>query len=263
MSVNFDFGGNWRAFSADRMDAERVRAAMASLDQLVGNGTIAGRSFLDVGCGSGLFSIAAAGKGARAVRGFDLNATAVETSIQNARGFLQTGTPAPDFKVGSILDADFVRDVGQHDVVYAWGSLHHTGSMWQAIRNAASLVAPDGRLVLAIYNKHWTSPYWTQVKRIYNRSPRLVRRLMNGVFGAAMYAAVWIVARQNPMKKERGMDFWYDVVDWLGGYPFEVASAQEIRDFVQPLGFQLEQLATPRVPTGCNEFVFKRVSQPQ
>jgi 2-polyprenyl-6-hydroxyphenyl methylase/3-demethylubiquinone-9 3-methyltransferase len=195
------------------------------------------------------------------VRAFDVNATAVTTSQENARSFLQPGVPAPDFRQGSVLDKAFLRDVGHHDVVYAWGSLHHTGAMWQAIRNAAALVAPDGVLVLAIYNAHWTSPFWTRVKRIYNRSPGLVRRGMNGIFGAAMYVGVWVVARRNPLKKERGMDFWYDVIDWLGGYPFEVASAEQIREFLRPLGFEMKHLAPPRVPTGCNEFVFQRVPE--
>ena len=260
MSLNFDFGGNWKAFSADRMDAERVKAAVASLDELVGKQQIAGRSFLDIGCGSGLFSIAAAESGARTVRAFDVNETAVATSKENARTFLDNDLPAPDFSQGSILDEVFLRNIGQHDVVYAWGSLHHTGRMWQAIRNAASLVADDGILVLAIYNAHWTSPFWTQVKRVYNRSPGVVRKLMNGVFGGAMYVGVWVVARQNPMKKERGMDFWYDVVDWLGGYPFEVASAEQIREFLEPLGFELKHLTAPRVSTGCNELIFQRNS---
>jgi SAM-dependent methyltransferase len=261
MSLNFDFGGNWKAFSADRMDAERVKAAVQSLDELVGKQQIAGRSFLDIGCGSGLFSIAAAESGARTVRAFDVNETAVATSLANARSFLKSGVPAPDFRQGSILDEEFLHNVGQHDVVYAWGSLHHTGQMWQAIRNAAALVAPGGIFALAIYNAHWTSPFWIQVKRLYNRSPGLVRRLMNGVFGAAMYVGVWVVARRNPMKKERGMDFWYDVVDWLGGYPFEVASAEQLREFLEPLGFTLKHLTAPRVPTGCNELIFQRVSE--
>ena len=260
MSVNFDFGGNWRAFSADRMDAERVQAAVASLDELVGHERIAGKTFLDIGCGSGLFSIAAAASGARAVRAFDVNETAVATSVANARQYLASGAAAPQFQQGSILDREFLRHVGQHDVVYAWGSLHHTGAMWDAIRNAAALVAPNGIFVLAIYNAHWTSPFWTQVKRVYNRSPKPVRKIMNGVFGAAMYIGVWVVARRNPLKKERGMDFWYDVVDWLGGYPFEVAGAEEIRAALQPLGFELKHLAPPRVPTGCNEFVFQRTA---
>jgi SAM-dependent methyltransferase len=261
MSVNFDFGSNWKAFSAERMDADRVEAASASLDELIGPGRLVGKSFLDVGCGSGLFSIAAARNGARSVHGFDLNATAIETSIRNARSFVGEGATIPNFQQGSVLDQACLEQVGQYDVVYAWGSLHHTGAMWQAIRNAASLVAKDGLFVLAIYNKHWTSPFWTHVKRTYNVSPRFLRKMMNGVFGAAMYVAVWAVARQNPMNKERGMDFWYDVVDWLGGYPFEVASADEIRDFLAPLGFELVNLATPRVPTGCNEFVFQRVKE--
>ena len=112
--------------------------------------------------------------------------------------------------------------------------------------------------VIAIYNHHWTSPIWKQIKRFYNLSPGPVRRLLNYCFGALIYVALWVTTRTNPLHKERGMDFWFDVIDWLGGYPYEYARIADIISFVQPLGFQVERITRPRGRTGCNEFVFKR-----
>jgi len=190
-----------------------------------------------------------------------MNPTAIEVSKNNLVRIADhlDAIAMPHFCIGDVLDGAFLAKLGMFDIVYAWGVLHHTGGMWQAIRNAASLVEPEnGMLVLAIYNRHWTSPVWKQIKRLYNLSPGPVRWLLNYLFGALIYVAVWVITRRNPVNKERGMDFWYDVIDWLGGYPYEYTRISDIVDFVQPLGFQVEQIVKPRVPTGCNEFVFRR-----
>jgi 2-polyprenyl-3-methyl-5-hydroxy-6-metoxy-1,4-benzoquinol methylase len=261
-ALSFDFGRNWEAFSRAKVDAERLQDARRSLQQLVGTDNIEGHTFVDVGCGSGLFSIGAAQLGAARVVGFDVNATAVHvsnTNLRRLRGDLPEGTSEPRFCTGNVLDPAFLEDLGTFDVVYAWGVLHHTGAMWQAIRNAASLVkGEDGILVLALYNRHWTSFFWKQIKRLYNLSPHAVRRLLHYIFGALIYLGVWVTTRENPLHKERGMDFWYDVIDWLGGYPYEYAGAEAVVQFVHPLGFRVERVVRPRAPTGCNEFVFKR-----
>jgi SAM-dependent methyltransferase len=148
--------------------------------------------------------------------------------------------------------------LGQFDLVYAWGSLHHTGSMWQAIRNVSRHVAPGGTIVLAIYNKHITSPAWTAIKWLYNQLPSVGQRLMAIVFAGIIYIAKSLVTRRNPLDKERGMDFWYDVIDWIGGYPYEYATRQEIESFMSAEGFTSTRFIAAQVPTGCNEFVFAR-----
>ncbi len=259
-SVSFDFGENWREFSSSKLDAARLQQAVLSLQTSAGTGTLQGHSFLDVGCGSGLFSIAAAICGASRVVGFDVNSTSIEVSQANVTRFapeLATTACLPRFCVGDILDDRFVERLGRFDFVYAWGSLHHTGSMWQAIHNAASCVQPDGgTFVVAIYNRHWTSPLWKQLKHAYNLSPEFLRRMLNYKFGALIYLGVWVTTRQNPLQKERGMDFWYDVVDWLGGYPYEYARPDEVVGFLVPMGFTLTQVLKPRGNTGCNQFVF-------
>jgi 2-polyprenyl-6-hydroxyphenyl methylase/3-demethylubiquinone-9 3-methyltransferase len=130
--------------------------------------------------------------------------------------------------------------------------------MWTAVQNVSTCVAPDGILVLAIYNKHVTSPLWKVIKWTYNQVPGIVQRFMLFVFAGIIYIAKFLVTRQNPLNKERGMDFWFDVIDWVGGYPYEYAAPEDVELFVHDGGFKLRRYIDGEVPTGCNEFVFEK-----
>jgi 2-polyprenyl-6-hydroxyphenyl methylase/3-demethylubiquinone-9 3-methyltransferase len=250
----FDFGSNWQAFSEEHVDEQRLTAAVQSLQALLRCDSLRGLSFLDVGCGSGLFSIAASQLGAARVVGVDVNPRCIVVSNRNHERF---APQAPvTFHKASALSQESMRALGQFDLVYAWGSLHHTGAMWQAIRNTLMHVSPGGTLVLAIYNKHLTSPAWQAIKWFYNQLPSIGQRFMAFPFAAIIYVAKFLVTRRNPLDKERGMDFWYDVIDWIGGYPYEYATRDEIEAFMREQGFILRRFVPAQVPTGCNEFVF-------
>jgi 2-polyprenyl-6-hydroxyphenyl methylase/3-demethylubiquinone-9 3-methyltransferase len=257
MISQFDFGSNWAEFSKQHIDRQRLVLACESLQSLLEEKSLSGRSFLDVGCGSGLFSIAAHQLGATKVIGIDVNPRCIEISQAN-RDFLVPGAPI-EFYVASALDPERLKSFGNFNLVYAWGSLHHTGSMWNALRNVSECVGPEGILVLAIYNKHVTSPVWKSIKWFYNRAPGIIQRCMVAFFGVVIYVAKFLVIRTNPMQKERGMDFWFDVVDWIGGYPYEYARREEVEQSVYEQGFLLDRFIVAQVPTGCNEFVFSRV----
>jgi 2-polyprenyl-6-hydroxyphenyl methylase/3-demethylubiquinone-9 3-methyltransferase len=252
----FDFGANWQAFSERRVNPERLAAATKSLQVLLQRDALTGLSFLDVGCGSGLFSIAAYQLGAAKVVGVDINPRSIASSTYN-RDRLTPQAPL-EFVEMSVLDCGRLRALGAFDLIYAWGSLHHTGAMWAAIENVLDVVRPGGTLVLAIYNRHATSRAWHAIKRIYSRLPRWAQSIVAVPFGGVIYLAKLIVTRHNPLEKQRGMDFWYDVIDWLGGYPYEYATPREIEAFVMARGFTLVQCVPAQVPTGCNEFVFDR-----
>ncbi len=255
-TLGFDFGCNWQDFSARRLDPERVVAAIRSLKSLLDRNTLEGLSFLDVGCGTGLFSIAAYQLGAAQVVGIDVNPSCISVSEQNRERF---APHAPiRFRQVSALSRQDLDSLGQFDIVYAWGSLHHTGAMWDAIRNVAKQVTPGGMLALAIYNQHLTSPVWKVIKRIYNQLPRIGKIAMTVLFSGIIYVAKLLVTGRNPLEKERGMDFWFDVVDWVGGYPYEYARPREVEKFVISEGFKPRRRIPARVPTGCNEFVFVR-----
>ena len=186
----------------------------------------------------------------------DINPRCIEVSERN-RDRLVPGAPI-SFVGASVLSPQILNGFGVFDVVYAWGSLHHTGAMWDAIRNVAARVSIGGTLVVGIYNKHFTSPLWKAIKWLYNRLPRLVQRIMVVLFSGIIYAAKFLVTWRNPLDKERGMDFWVDVIDWVGGFPYEYATPDEVEKFVRTQGFLLRRYVAAQVPTGCNEFVFIR-----
>jgi len=257
----FDFGENWKGFSEHALDAAHFRQAQDHFSALVAQLPLAGSTFLDIGFGQGLSLLAAARAGAK-VHGLDINPKCRQVLIDNARLLGHDHIP-DEIAVGSVLDPQSLATVRRwapdgFDIVHSWGVLHHTGAMWDAISNACALVRPGGHLVLAIYNRHWSSPYWTAIKRLYVGSPVSIRKSLALSFVPIIYLAKLLVTRRNPLRMTRGMDFYYDVVDWVGGYPYEFATRTEIERFVTDRGFVAKQFKPANVPTGCNEFVFAK-----
>jgi 2-polyprenyl-6-hydroxyphenyl methylase/3-demethylubiquinone-9 3-methyltransferase len=257
----FDFGQNWKEFSENALDASQYRQAQQDFAKLTAGVSLQGRDFLDIGFGQGLGLLCAARAGAR-IHGIDINPKCREVFVANSRHLEPESPPQAQVTVGSILDEvplATARSWAEHgfDIVHSWGVLHHTGSMWQAIENAISLVKPGGHFILAIYNRHWSSPAWKQIKRLYVASPRPLQKVLTGFFTPVIYVAKFLATGSNPLRKERGMNFHYDVVDWIGGYPYEYASRDEIEDFMSAKGFALERFTPCTTPIGCNEFVFR------
>lgn len=252
----FAFGDNWARFLTV-LDETRIAAAEASLKQMLGLPDLRGLSFLGAGRGSGLFSLAARRLGARVVS-FDYDPQSVNCTAQLRQRYFPEDSHWT-VETGSVPDSDHLARLGSFDVVYSWGVLHHTRQMWPALANVAGLVAPGGRLFVAIYNEQgWTSRYWTAVKRAYVNH-RTLRWPLLLLHAPHQFAARWLVrAATGRLKVDRGMTLWYDMVDWVGGYPFEVARPEAIVHFYRDLGFVLYELLTCGGRHGCNEFVFVR-----
>ena len=257
----FEFGQNWRRFLSV-IDGQRIFIAEQSLRDMLEVDTLDGKSFLDIGSGSGLFSLAARNLGAR-VHAFDYDAEAVVCTSELKRRF-RSDDILWTIEEGSVLDAEYLASLGTFDIVYAWGILHHTGSLWQALENVSLVVAPGGRLFISIYNDQGrASRYWKKVKRAYNQLPDGFKFLI--LFPAFVYMWGPIMCRNllhgKPFhtwlnySSQRGMDAWTDVVDFVGGYPFEVAKPDEICEFYCKKGFMLAKLITCD-GHGCNEYVF-------
>ncbi len=263
----FAFGANWTRFLAHLTDA-RIAEAEGSLREMLGVGTLTGLTFLDIGSGSGLFSLAARRLGAT-VRSFDFDPQSVACTRELRRRFFPDD---PDWVVseGSVLDEQFIRALPPSDVVYSWGVLHHTGAMRQALAHAALPVRRGGTLFIAIYNHqvYWTR-YYAALKRAYVALPAPLRWIISGPYVAIQLGKGLIkdvVLLRNPSARyrdkirSRGMSMWHDWIDWIGGYPFEAATPEEIFEFYRQRGFALRRLVTCGGGHGCNEFVFERVT---
>ena len=261
----FEFGKNWARF-LQNVDEEQIADAGRSLQNMLEVSTLNGKTFLDIGSGSGLFSLAARRLGAR-VYSFDYDPNSVACTQELKRRYFP-GDTSWTVETGSALDEPYIRSLGLFDVVYSWGVLHHTGRMWTALANASLPVAPGGKLFIAIYNNQGTaSRRWTTVKRLYNRTPRPLRFVwLAGSFWVLNWRSlVKDILRFKPFYSirhygagRRGMSFWRDLVDWVGGYPFEVASPEELFNFYRKRGFQLTALLTCGGSLGCNELVFQK-----
>jgi 2-polyprenyl-6-hydroxyphenyl methylase/3-demethylubiquinone-9 3-methyltransferase len=259
----FPFGENWKQFLS-RLNENQIEIAKESICTMLELDSMAGRSFLDVGCGSGLFSLAARSLGAR-VCSFDFDPQSVACANELRRRYFPSD-PQWSVAEGSILDEDFVVGLGKYDFVYAWGVLHHTGDMWSALRNAAKPVSPGGVLFVAIYNdQNILSTFWHRVKKIYCTG-RLGRYSVLAVFIPWFFMrtlAVGVVKFKNPIRpftnysEKRGMSIFNDWLDWLGGYPFEVAKPEQIWRYYRDLRFDLVNfVSTNRL--GCNQYVFQK-----
>jgi 2-polyprenyl-3-methyl-5-hydroxy-6-metoxy-1,4-benzoquinol methylase len=261
----FEFGKNWQRFLSV-LDDGRIAEAECSLTSTLGMKRFVGKTFLDVGSGSGLFSLAAMRLGAEKAHSFDYDPQSAACTRELKRRYLPV---AANWTIerANVLDAGYLDELGQWDIVYAWGVLHHTGDMWGALDNVGRLVKDGGRLFVSIYNDQGLpSRGWKTVKRLYN----------SGVFARWLVLATFIpyfvlrglaadlLQLRNPIstyreyRKSRGMSQVHDWFDWLGGYPFEVAKPEDIFRFYHERGFLLEHLQTCAGRLGCNEFVFVR-----
>jgi 2-polyprenyl-3-methyl-5-hydroxy-6-metoxy-1,4-benzoquinol methylase len=262
MADRFAFGKNWRRF-LDHLNDDRILEAENSLRSMLERESLAGLSFLDIGSGSGLFSLAARRLGA-SVRSFDYDTDSVACTEELRRRYFPDDA---DWVVsrGDVLDEAFMAELGSFDIVYSWGVLHHTGNMNKALDQAGQRVRPGGQLFIAIYNDQGSiSRRWLKFKQLYcSGTPG---RWLANLVGFTYFIYVGLradlprlrnpLARYREYKKNRGMSIFTDWIDWFGGLPFEVAKPEVIFDFYRGRGFQLTKMTTAGGSLGCNEFVF-------
>ena len=262
----FKFGENWSSF-LKMLDESRIQEAEVSLKNALGRSDLQGLRFLDVGSGSGLFSLAARRLGAE-VHSFDYDSQSVAcTQSLKERFFSNDSTWTVE--QGSALDQSYLNALGKFDILYSWGVLHHTGNMIQAFENVSELVKPEGYLFISIYNDQGgASRRWTWIKRTYNKSGPFVRWLLSMYTLFRQWTITFVkdfLKTGNPFKSwqnyavnNRGMSAYYDLIDWVGGYPFEVAKPEYVFEFFKGKKFSLLFLKTCAGGVGCNEFVFQR-----
>ena len=275
ISSMFSFGKNWQVFTARYLNEERIALAEQSLSRFLGITSLSGKTFIDVGAGSGISSLAALKLGASNVISFDVDPDCIACcDVLRSRA----GNPAHwSLRHGSILDDHFISSLPQGDIVYAWGVLHHTGSMWKALEAAMRLVKNDGVLFLAIYNKAdglaiypdgrmGSSAFWKIEKRIYASLPLFLQNLIDYVVMSLLFV-LYLLMLRNPFRVIRdhqqyfskGMSWRVNIKDWLGGYPYEYATVAEVFSFAKQRGFQLENLTCNNGLLN-NEFLLRKQS---
>ena len=264
--LRFGFGENWADYIEKHFSDERLEISQKHLLSFLKLETLKDKTFLDVGCGSGLHSLAAWRAGAKRVVSFDYDENSVATTNMLRK---YSGNPENWIVLqGSVLDANFMSSLSIFDVVYSWGVLHHTGSMWEAVENAGKCLDENGVLYMALYSKDaYVSPpyeYWLGVKKKYNKANKLTKMWMAWRYAWRDSIRSNLIRFKNPLrhmseyKKSRGMSYWHDVKDWLGGYPMEFAGNKETEEFCRnKLNLELINI---KAGEGNTEFLFRPVN---
>lgn len=256
-AVSFSFGRNWKSF-VRAMPADAAQRATRDIEEWLGGECVRGKTVVDIGCGSGLHSLSFFRLGAREIISIDVDPHSVAATRSLWRS---EGSPS-HWRVlhGSILDASLMRALSTFDIVYSWGVLHHTGAMWRAMDNACSLVGPGGSFWIALYAKGERYAADLEIKQNFNRAGWWGKRLMV----AREITEIMKQERRaghSPLnwneQKERGMNTYHDLLDWLGGLPYEVAHQDEVAAFCAERGLLLEKMTlNPHNPVDGGNHIY-------
>lgn len=256
--MSFSFGRNWRSYA--RFVSEKMIAeAESDIVKWLGADGVKGKTVIDIGCGSGIHSLCFYRLCAKSLLSIDVDPHSVICTKQ----FQERAGVPENWRVleANVLDRAFTGALGRFDIVYSWGVLHHTGKMWEAIDNASRLCRPDGgRLWIALYAKGPSYEEHLISKADFNASPwlRKQRTVWQHLFRK------WRHERWQGNKSlswfwhGRGMNAYHDAIDWYGGLPYEVASVEEVTDFLRARGFTVERIEEA-VEGGCSNYLLRRL----
>jgi 2-polyprenyl-6-hydroxyphenyl methylase/3-demethylubiquinone-9 3-methyltransferase len=261
--LRFGFGKNWEDYIKKHFSEERVDISRKHLLDFLGVENLQGKSFLDIGCGSGLHSLAAFQAGATRIFSFDYDIHSVNTT-RLLRKF--AGEPESwQVAQGSILDDDFIQTLEPADIVYSWGVLHHTGNMWEAMQKVTRLAKKHALLYIALYDYEIqvnpTPEFWLDVKQRYNLASALGKRRMElwyvwrFMLNGRISNLPQLIARSRAYKTVRGMAIYNDLKDWLGGWPMEFAKRADVKEWAERNQLEMLKMKTGEANT---EYLFRK-----
>ena len=265
--LKFKFGENWLKFNK-LINYKKILQATKSLKKY--NIKFKKKSFLDVGCGSGLFSLAASTMGCNKIYSIDVDNSSIKSTQIVRNNFKKKSLNWKVEKV-SLIGDNFKKKCFNYDIIYCWGVAHHTGNMFKAFKNLSDVAKLNSYLIIAIYNDEGLkSKIWWLIKFIYNFVPQGLKKLY-AFFIMSIIRKLYVIIRllftlkfnelysflKKKTKRTRGMNKEIDIMDWVGGYPYEYIKFNDLKKYFIAKGFKVIKSHQCKGP-GNHEIVFKR-----
>ena len=260
MKNKFEFGKNWKNF-LNTITVNNIKLAKKDLLNFTNLKNFNKKTFIDIGCGSGLSSLAAKKLGAK-VYSFDSDPISIKCT-KYLKSISYKNDNNWTIKRQSILNNNKIKKLKKFDIVYSWGVLHHTGNLFLALENTAALCKKGGILYLALYNDQGKkSNRWKMIKKIYTKNNIIIKKIIELAFSPFFLLKPFIktLFEKDKILRRRGMNNYIDYIDWIGGYPFEVSKPEEIFQFFFKKKFQLQKLKTCGGGHVNNLYLFKKIN---
>ncbi len=140
--LRYGFGKNWAEYVEINFNQAVIDQSQTHLAKFLRLESLKALTFIDIGCGSGLHSLP--GAWARTGSRVSIMTVRIRFRPQNEFGVNVNCPKNWTIAQGSVLDRNFMEELPTADIVYSWGVLHHTGDMWNAVRNAVIPMKENG-----------------------------------------------------------------------------------------------------------------------
>lgn len=194
------YSGLWKNFNKETLTKESYHLVKNRIPEAIINNSIKNHRVLDMGCGSGRYSIALSLLGAKEVIGVDYQAKAFTA----AQEYCEENTLNVKFFESNILDLPF--DDESFDFIFSNGVLHHTSSIEKGISELNRVLKKHGTAFLYIYGSGGI--FWTTrqcMRRIFKHIPLEYTKNVLNIIGMPpnrfIFCDTWYVPIEVHTKK--------------------------------------------------------------
>ena len=208
------FGKLWK----ERMKNNFLDSRKVLLDSFIKNNFdlnfLKGKNVLDMGCGSGRFTLALASMGVKKAVGVDLGSEGIEIAKRNAK---INNIKNARFIRASVLDLPFKDE--SFDFVFCKGVLHHTGNFNKGMQEYYRVMTKNGKGFLYLYGNGGI--FWNSRKKM--------REVMKSI--PVEYTMKILDLIGMPSKRTIFVDSWYVPIE-------EHMKSRSVEKLMYKLGFK-------------------------
>ncbi len=226
-------------------------ASKAHLELFFSDEEIVGREVLDAGCGTGIFTIIFANKGARKVIGIDISEGSLNTGRMLKDKFELSNV---EFRKEDMLNLPFKDNT--FDIVWAWGTIHHTENPYQAMNELIRVLKKNGTFFITLYKKTKLTFIHEIIRKILIKTPKKSWTFLSKIMAFFLWLVVFFFKRRE--KSRKGEKLEELILDWYFVPIRHYFEPQEIKSFLEKRNFKIEKFlpASGRFDSTSN-FIFK------